>query len=134
MSTIKLNHVPLLESAVNSHSFREGKFLRAISSTFDVPASMMVGSTAVVGVGRILHRGGLLQDCAPDLLSDMGRDRSDEQSSTPDPVQDEVGVHTDVSGDLAIPIADALEIVEPIKLFEILAIFPEICRYIQLRK
>lgn len=42
----------------------------------------------------------------------MRRDRSDEQGSAADPVQDEVGVHTNISRDLAIPIADALEIVE----------------------
>jgi hypothetical protein len=43
----------------------------------------------------------------------MRRDRGDEQGSAADPVQDEVGVHPDISGDLAIPIPDALEIVKP---------------------
>jgi len=54
-----------------------------------------------------------LEDGVPNLLPEVGCDGGDKQGGAADPVQDEVGVHADVASHLAVPIPDALEIVEP---------------------
>lgn len=44
----------------------------------------------------------------------MGRDRADEQSLDANPVQDEVAVHSNVRGDLTIPVSCGLKLIESI--------------------
>ena len=55
---------------------------------------------------------GLLEDARPDVLSEVGRDGSDEERSGANPVEDEVAGHPDVAGDLAVPVACSLKLVK----------------------
>ena len=82
-----------------------------VGARFDQRA---VGGTAGVGPASELDRLGFLQECRPDVFGRVRGNRGHEQGRGTDPVLDQVGVHADVSGDLAVPIPNVLELVEPI--------------------
>lgn len=48
------------------------------------------------------------------MFGEMRRDRADEQGTDPDEMFDQVNVHTDVDGDVAISITSRLDFVEPV--------------------
>lgn len=57
---------------------------------------------------------GLGEDVAPDLLGKLRGDWGDKEGSGADPGENEVAVHTDIAGDLAIPVTSALQLVETV--------------------
>ena len=62
----------------------------------------------------MLDRLGLGEDVAPYLFGEVGGDGGDEEGGSADPGEDEVAVHTDVAGDLAVPVTSALKLVETV--------------------
>ncbi len=56
------------------------------------------------GSQSALHGRGLLEDHAPDLLSEVRSNRNDKQSRAAHPVLDEVRMHPIVDGDISVPV------------------------------
>ena len=73
-----------------------------------------VGCASWVGPACELNRLRLVQELGPHVLGGVGGKGGHEQGRGADPVLDEIDVHTDVSGDLAVPVTDVLQLVKAI--------------------